>query len=398
MAINSNIALGFRPTTEIENPVNQLAKVLAVRGAQQQQDMQRMQADEYRTGVERKNKLYGVLGQDYASPEERENALMKGGFADEALKFGKDRRDNAKADVDRQKAELESHLKRFEVAGQIMSGVNDQASWDMARQRTAQVFGPEAAAQMPPQYDPVLVEQKRQQAMAVKDQVAAKHQALVQAETVRHNTTTEGLTAQGQAVTMRGQNMVDSRSRESNSIQQQAARTQVVETPDGVMLIDKATAQARPATAGGKPLQGKPSAATEKEMLGLRQQDSIIDGAIAAVDKTPDAFSMGRGMATMAGAIPESIAGRFDNDAQRQARSYVFNNVSKVINERAGAAQSAQELARLRSFLPAETDNADQIKSKLQAFKSYLSDMQAGTKAPSTGGASGGWSIQRVSN
>jgi hypothetical protein len=398
MAINSNIALGFRPTTEIENPVNQLAKVLAVRGAQQQQDMQRMQADEYRTGVERKNKLYGVLGQDYASPEERENALMKGGFADEALKFGKDRRDNAKADVDRQKAELESHLKRFEVAGQIMSGVNDQASWDMARQRTAQVFGPEAAAQMPPQYDPVLVEQKRQQAMAVKDQVAAKHQALVQAETVRHNTTTEGLTAQGQAVTMRGQNMVDSRSRESNSIQQQAARTQVVETPDGVMLIDKATAQARPATAGGKPLQGKPSAATEKEMLGLRQQDSIIDGAIAAVDKTPDAFSMGRGMATMAGAIPESIAGRFDNDAQRQARSYVFNNVSKVINERAGAAQSAQELARLRSFLPAETDNAAQIKSKLQAFKSYLSDMQAGTKAPSTGGASGGWSIQRVSN
>jgi hypothetical protein len=124
-----------------------------------------------------------------------------------------------------------------------------------------------------------------------------------------------------------------------------------------------------------------------------------VDGALEAVDKTPSAFSMGRGMATMAGPIPESVAGRFDNDAERQARSYVFNNVSKVINERAGAAQSAQELARLRSFLPAETDNADQIKSKLKAFKTYLSDMEAGTRGGSpaqSGGASGGWSIQKV--
>jgi hypothetical protein len=48
--------------------------------------------------------------------------------------------------------------------------------------------------------------------------------------------------------------------------------------------------------------------------------------------------------------------------------------VSKVINERAGAAQSVQELSRLRSFLPAEMDDAKQIQDKLTAFETYLQD------------------------
>jgi hypothetical protein len=200
------------------------------------------------------------------------------------------------------------------------------------------------------------------------------------------------------AATMRGQNMTDARSREATAVQRDgvqaqrdAARMQVLETPSGVVLVDKATGQSRPATMNGQPLPGKPSAATEKELVGIRQQNSIIDGAISAVDQTPSAFTFRRGTATMAGAIPESLAGRLDSDAERQARSYVFNNVSKVINERAGAAQSAQELARLRSFLPAETDNAAQIKSKLQAFKTYLRDMDAGTRGISgpKGGATG---------
>lgn len=162
---------------------------------------------------------------------------------------------------------------------------------------------------------------------------------------------------------------------------QQDANGNFVALPSKVAPGTVVRAMPVAAPGGGlQPLGGKPSESTQKELVNIRQQNAIIDGAIAAVDSTPTAFSFGRGVATMAGAIPESLAGRRDSDAERQARSYVFNNVSKVINERAGAAQSAQELARLRSFLPAETDNADQIKSKLQAFKTYLSDMEAGTR------------------
>ena len=118
------------------------------------------------------------------------------------------------------------------------------------------------------------------------------------------------------------------------------------------------------------------SAAVEKELLSIDQQEKVIDAGIKAVKDVPTAFTFSRGAATMTGPLTESVAGRFDNPKEQEARSYVFNIVSKVINERAGAAQSAQELARLRSFLPAETDSPQQIESKLTAFKRYLADQR----------------------
>jgi hypothetical protein len=418
MPVDPRIALGYQPA-QFESPVNQLAKVMQVRGMQDEQAMNQLKMDEHRRGVEDQNAMRAALSAPGADPYQ---VLLQRGRVKEAgdyqLNQAKVARENTASESDK----LKMAHQRVEMVGQGFGWLRQNPSVDNARTlihgmvqqgiappEMAQQLWAQIEANPTPENIGRLATMSFQQALQAKDQLP-KYETrntggttdtiaidpvsggVRVANQVRNTASPESLlSAETQR---RGQNMVDSRAREGNEIQRQAARTQVVETPEGVMLIDKATAKARPATAGGKPLQGKPSAATEKEMLGLRQQDSIIDGAIAAVDKTPDAFSLGRGMATMAGAIPESLAGRMDTDAQRQARSYVFNNVSKVINERAGAAQSAQELARLRSFLPAETDNAAQIKSKLQAFKSYLTDMKAGTKG--SGGATGGWSIQRV--
>ena len=118
---------------------------------------------------------------------------------------------------------------------------------------------------------------------------------------------------------------------------------------------------------------------TRKELTSIDQQRSVIDGALKAVKDTPNAFSFVRG--AVAGVLPygESLAGRTETPEQTQARAYVFNNVSRVINERAGAAQSAQEMQRLRSFLPADTDNAEQITNKLKGFQTYLQDLEKGT-------------------
>lgn len=148
---------------------------------------------------------------------------------------------------------------------------------------------------------------------------------------------------------------------------------------DRGIQINSVTGETRPITQGGVPLAPKPSAARERELMGIAQQEATVQGALDAVLKTPSAFGFSRGAATMAGAMPESLAGRLDSKDEREARSYVFNVVSKVINERAGAAQSAQELARLRSFLPAEMDSAKQIEDKLTGFQKYLGDMRSGT-------------------
>lgn len=158
---------------------------------------------------------------------------------------------------------------------------------------------------------------------------------------------------------------------------------QVVETPSGPMLVNTRTGQAQPIMADGKPLEPKLTSEQQKDILSINQQRATVQGALKDVQANKDAFSFGRGLAQ---AVPygESIAGRFETPAQTQTRAYVFNNVSAVIKERAGTAQSAQELQRINSFMPAVTDNADQIIEKLKGFEKYLEDLEKGTRQSTT--------------
>jgi len=154
---------------------------------------------------------------------------------------------------------------------------------------------------------------------------------------------------------------------------------QVVETANGPMLVNTRTGQAQPVMAGGQPIAPKLTADQSKDITDINQQYKTIEGALTAVKSTPNAFSFGRGVAQNLPA-GESLAGRFDTPEQAQARAYVFNNVSAVIKERAGTAQSPSELQRINSFMPAVTDNAKQIESKLLGFKQYLKDKESGTR------------------
>ena len=155
---------------------------------------------------------------------------------------------------------------------------------------------------------------------------------------------------------------------------------QVVETANGPMLINTRTGQGQPIMGpGNQPLAPKLTAEQNKDITSINQQSATINGALEAVKGSPGAFTFGRGIAQ---GMPagESIAGRFDTPENAQARAYVFNNVSAVIKERAGTAQSAQELQRINSFMPAVTDNAKQIENKLGGFKLYLKDLETGTR------------------
>jgi len=120
----------------------------------------------------------------------------------------------------------------------------------------------------------------------------------------------------------------------------------------------------------------------KKELQNLDAQRATVASAIKSVQDTPSAFSAARGAATLGGTVAESVAGRFDSEDERKTRAFVFNIVSKVINERAGAAQSKQELARLRSFLPGEMDSAKQIEDKLAGYDEYLKEQRSVYAAP----------------
>lgn len=434
MPIDPRIVLGVQAPgkVQIQDPLESYGKSLALQNLMRTGDLQDLQfkaaqrgdADDeavraaYREGEGDNARVRALLARSgqYKAVQAHDKATL------DALKA---RTDIEKDQAATAKTRYDMQIDAIQRGSAILSTAKDQPSWDAAR-RLMTVNFPQLASQLPGQYDPHFVALKVAEGQTVTQRLADERARETAAETGRHNRVTEA-TAAGQLGVARDRLALD--------------RDQprgVFDTERGV-VVDLRNATARPVTlaqpapgnpmapggasvmappAGGEqaaasqpPAQAPTQAPTvlgpklteaqKKELMSIDQQEKTIDGALAAVAKSPTAFSMMRGMATMAGSLPETVAGRLDTPEQRQARAYVFNVVSKVINERAGAAQSAQELARLRAFLPAEADSADQVRDKLNGFKQYLKDLRSGVRPaggeqPAAPAAASGWTIEVV--
>lgn len=116
----------------------------------------------------------------------------------------------------------------------------------------------------------------------------------------------------------------------------------------------------------------------EKAMGQTVRMGSSVSSAIEAVRANPDAFGIGKGLVQQmpgtVGAVGQALRDRKMSPEALAARALVYNDVSKIITERAGLAQSGAELKRLNSFLPADLDGAPQIAAKLGAFQQYLAE------------------------
>lgn len=137
MPINPNIALGVQPM-QIQMPdpnanMNALARALQIKGAMAEGDLNAMRLDGLRRDTDRKNKMYSLLEQDYASPEEREGALLKGGYITEAGTLAKNRQDAAKAKADAEAKQVETAHKRYELAGQAMGWLRQNPTLENAQ-------------------------------------------------------------------------------------------------------------------------------------------------------------------------------------------------------------------------------------------------------------------------
>lgn len=126
----------------------------------------------------------------------------------------------------------------------------------------------------------------------------------------------------------------------------------------------------------------KPTEKMKNDLTGIQQQRGAIEGALGAVEQRPGAFGVSaRNIAEQfGGPVGSALAAWTRSPEDTAARSFVLNNVSAIINERAGAAQSVQELARLRGFLPNETDDPARVQAKFNAFLDYLDEREAATR------------------
>jgi len=145
----------------------------------------------------------------------------------------------------------------------------------------------------------------------------------------------------------------------------------------------KALAQGLEQTTPKPAAEPKLTAFQEKELTKISKASSAINQALTTLDTAPkDAFSFGRGLATLGGEMGESMASRGDTPEARNARYSVFNNVSNIIKERAGTAQSKSEKETLMKFLPNQFDSEPVIRSKLEEYQNYLAGQEQAVRNP----------------
>lgn len=343
--------------------------------------MNQAKMGEYQRGVQQENALAdaykGAVGADGAIDRTKlYTGLAQSGLGAKLPTVQKGFADQDKALLESHKTKLETGLKQYEAMAQVMSGVKDQASYDQAKQQAAQIMGPEAAASIPPVYDPAAVEAGRLKAMGVKDQmefhykeISSKLDADKFGETVRNN-------KDQTATTQRGQNMTANTAAAGRAQADRhfnaTPKGQVTQTDAGTMLVDPRTGQATPVTLAGQPLGAKLKeipASVNTAIIANSQSLSQLDKTIALLEGKSISGQVGDSAATgIKGYLPQQMLNAIDPQGI-DARAGVADIGSLKLHDRSGAAVTASESPRLMPFIPLATDSNATALKKLKRLK-----------------------------
>lgn len=394
MGIDSSIYQAFTPSVKsvedyqnerMQNQQNRLALA-----------MQKQKADEYTRSIDDANKLRGIVGTFTDDRAGNQQKLLQAGRLKEAEDYGKETLAVKKADLENQKAQIEQHLQKFAVAGQIMAGVKDQATWDQARQQTERVFGPDAAAQMPAVYDPAAVEAKRLQAMPVQQQLQAQHQQIADKLAADKFAYDQKNDAANRGVTIRGQDMTASTAaagraqadRHFNAGQQ----VPQYDAERGV-VIDRRTGTARQVTdANGQPLAAKEKPLTEFQGKSAAFADRALlaDQALSKLEYSPAALNSKSavGRTPLIGGMLESATNAMLPAQTQQAEQAQRDFVNAVLRQESGAAIGKDEFDNARKqYFPQPGDSKEVIDQKAANRQTAIAGLQrnagASYKAPS---------------
>jgi hypothetical protein len=237
-------------------------------------------------------------------------------------------------------------------------------------------------ATIPPQFDPQWVATAARESLTEKDRLDAHDRAAGRE-----------LTARGQDISIRGQDLTAQHQRATERISagnlavaqgnlglsrqrlehdKTAPRGQIVQSDQGVMLVDPREGTSKPVVGpGGTPLGPK-----LKDVPGPMQKAMIenvtnlqrAERALALVEGKDIGTMKGDKNATgWKGFLPNTVLNRVDPDGV-DARASISDLGSLVIHDRSGAAVTAAEFPRLAPFIPQATDDAETVKKKLKRF------------------------------
>lgn len=202
-----------------------------------------------------------------------------------------------------------------------------------------------------------------------------------QAETERHNKKSEG-TAQGQLRVAQGN--LGLRQRELEQ-QQSMPKGQIVQTDQGIMLVDQRTGNSMPARApDGAPLTKQMKdipAPVNTALLTNSQNLTKVQQAIDLLDgKNVGALKGDKQATGWKGYAPQPVLNRIDPKGV-DTRAMIADIGSLVIHDRSGAAVTAAESPRLMPFIPLATDDRETARKKLVRFKQLYEQEQGAMQA-----------------
>jgi hypothetical protein len=393
--IDSSIALGFRPTTQIEQPVNTLARLLQAQGLQQQNQLGQMKMDEYRSGVERKNKLAALLGGQYDTEEAREDAVLRSGYLDEAQQMRKSRLDAAKAKADAgktaadtEKVQIQTAMEKVGAIAQILQGVNSPDTYAQALQAGANI-GLDVS-KLPQQYDPAQVEQSKARALTVQQQLEQQWKqkgydldVRKQGETERNNRVQNSI-SQGQLNVSRGN--LSLRQQELDQ-QKNAPKGQFIQTEQGYVLADPRTGTVQPVMGpDGKPLQGKAATKNLTEgqakanLFGSRMLEA--DRILNELEGKYNPLAVNAKVAAAETPIIGGLAGWAGNamlgESGQQAEQAQRDFINAVLRRESGAVISEPEFKNAaKQYFPQQGDSKAVLDQKRRNRQLAIKGMEA---------------------
>lgn len=420
MAIDASIISGLRPP-QLESPVNALAQLLQVQGAQQQNQLGQAKLDEYERSKTRQNKLLELVQglPANATDEQRIGAMKGGGYFDEAdkLEAGVLQRQKVgaevtKANADAAKTAYETLTKQTDMIGQTLGALRGMKGVTPQYVATAlQHLGDIGAipkehlasslAQIPqdPAQLPAWLAQKQQATMSALEQMKF---TTPDANTVATNTTSRANNAATVAATIRGQNLVDARSREQ--IAQGKTPAGYRAAPDG-SLVPIPGGPADPKNKAPTEFQGKSA------IFGARAEESDrilseLEGQYSPAGV--NAKNAASGIWGIGGALGV-IGNRGLSDASQRADQAQRDFINAILRQESGAAIADSEFDNAKKqYFPQPGDSAAVIKQKTANRRLSVQGLKgnAGPAVFSAGGAApaqpaqqqpalpSGWSVE----
>lgn len=191
MPIDPRIILGVKPVQfQQADPMEQYAKVLGIKNAMTQGDMQAMQLDQARQGMEEDKRVRELFAAGGVTPESLMAVAPKRG-----MEFAKNLTEQQKAQAGIEKDKSAANKNRFDVQmkqlehGASILGAATPENWDTVKEiaRMTNAFPDDVLARFPQQFDPNFVNGLKNAGLTMAQKLENEHKAATLRETQKQN-------------------------------------------------------------------------------------------------------------------------------------------------------------------------------------------------------------------